>query len=82
MHPTVKPVEIIEPCIRMCAAKRAVVLDLFGGSGSTLIACEKTNRHCRIMELDPKYCQVIIDRMIALDPSIEIKKNGEPYVKD
>ena len=38
------------------------VLDLFGGSGSTLIACEKTNRYCRMMELDPKYCDVIIKR--------------------
>jgi DNA modification methylase len=60
MHPTQKPVAIPERAIRN--HKAAIVLDLFGGSGSTLIACEKTNRDCRMMELDPKYCDVIIKR--------------------
>lgn len=60
MHPTQKPVAIPERAIRN--HKAATVLDLFGGSGSTLIACEKTNRQCRMMELDPKYCDVIIKR--------------------
>ena len=60
MHPTQKPVAIPERAIRNHNA--ATVLDLFGGSGSTLIACEKTNRDCRMMELDPKYCDVIIKR--------------------
>jgi len=62
MHPTVKPIEIIEPCLRMCCSLGGLVLDLFGGSGSTLIACEKTKRKCRMMELDPKYIDVIIER--------------------
>lgn len=62
LHPTVKPIEIIEPCIRMCCSQNGNVIDLFGGSGSTMIACEKTDRHCFMMELDPLYCGVILDR--------------------
>jgi len=60
MHPTQKPVAIPERAIKN--HKVATVLDMFGGSGSTLIACEKTARDCRMMELDPKYCDVIIKR--------------------
>jgi DNA modification methylase len=60
LHPTQKPVAIPERAIRN--HKAATVLDLFGGSGSTLIACEKTARDCRMMELDPKYCDVIVTR--------------------
>jgi len=60
VHPTQKPVELIEWCFDRWDAGN--VVDLFGGSGSTLIACEKTNRKCFMMELDPQYCQVIIDR--------------------
>lgn len=52
------------------------VLDLFLGSGTTMVAAHQLNRKCYGMELDPKYCQVIIDRMRKLDPTIEIKKNG------
>ena len=62
LHPTMKPVELIEYLILNNTKGQDVVLDTFGGSGSTLIACEKTNRHCRMMELDPKYCDVIIKR--------------------
>ena len=51
----------------------------FGGSGTTMVACHQMNRRGRLVEFDPKYCQVIIDRMLKLDPTIEIKKNGEPY---
>ena len=58
-HPTQKPVELLEWCL---AKADGLVLDPFGGSGSTLIACEKTNRHCRMMELDPTYCDVIVKR--------------------
>lgn len=49
-------------------------------SGTTMVACEETGRKARVIELDPKYCAVIIDRMIKAFPDIEIKKNGEPYV--
>jgi DNA modification methylase len=62
LHPTMKPVEICEYGIRHSSPVRAAVLDLFGGSGSTLIACEKSGRKARLMELDPKYIDVIIKR--------------------
>jgi hypothetical protein len=61
VHPTQKPLKVIEYSLEYIKAGK-VVLDLFGGSGSTLIACEKTGRQCRMMELDPKYCDVIIKR--------------------
>lgn len=61
-HPTQKPVAVPQHAIEKSSRNNQIVLDLFGGSGSTLIACEKTNRECRMMELDPKYCDVIIKR--------------------
>ena len=61
VHPTMKPVEIIEMALSDHAGRK-IVYDSFGGSGSTLIACEKTNRQARLMELDPKYCDVIVKR--------------------
>ena len=62
LHPTMKPVAILENQIKIASNNNSPVLDLFGGSGSTLIACEKTNRQARLIELDPKYCDVIIKR--------------------
>jgi DNA modification methylase len=62
VHPTQKPVELIEKAINNSSKSGDIILDLFGGSGSTLIACEKQNRHARLMELDPKYCDVIVKR--------------------
>jgi DNA modification methylase len=56
-----------------------IVLDQFIGTGTTMVAAHQLNRKCYGMELDPKYCQVIIDRMHKLDPSLEIKINGKPY---
>lgn len=64
VHPTMKPVELIEIALADNAGKKTVY-DGFGGSGSTLIACEKTDRACRMMELDPKYVDVIIKRWQA-----------------
>jgi DNA modification methylase len=57
-----KPVFLIERAIRNSSKSRDIVLDPFGGSGSTLIACEKTGRQSRLIELDPKYCDVIVQR--------------------
>ena len=62
VHPTQKPVVLSEEAILNSSKGLDIVLDLFGGSGSTLIACEKTNRKARLMELDPKYVDVIIER--------------------
>ena len=62
LHPTMKPIELIVNACLNSTQSGDKVLDLFGGSGSTLIACEQTNRKCYMMELDPHYCQVIIDR--------------------
>lgn len=62
LHPTQKPVALAEEALDKTTKPGWLILDLFGGSGSTLIACEKTGRHARLMELDPKYCDVIIKR--------------------
>ena len=62
LHPTMKPVELVERAIRNSSKGRDTVLDPFGGSGTTLIACEKTGRQARLIELEPKYCDVIIRR--------------------
>jgi DNA modification methylase len=75
-HSTQKPVE--------CMAKPignhdGDVYDPFLGSGTTMVASHQLKRKCYGMELDPKYCQVIIDRMLKLDPTLQIKRNGQPY---
>jgi len=62
VHPTMKPVELFEYQIKNSSKPNAIVLDLFGGSGTTAIVCEKTGRKARLMELDPKYCDVIVKR--------------------
>jgi DNA modification methylase len=62
LHPTMKPVNLVQRMIEWSSTAGEVVLDLFGGSGSTMIACEKTGRKARLMELDPKYCDVIVKR--------------------
>ncbi len=62
LHPTMKPVELVERAIRNSSKGRDTVLDPFGGSGTTLISCEKAERQARLIELEPKYCDVIIRR--------------------
>ncbi len=64
-HPTMKPVALIEHCLKNVTQRGTLTFDPFGGSGSTLIACEKTNRRCYMMELDPRYCDVIVARWEA-----------------
>lgn len=84
LHVTMKPVEVIAWAIQQAKERAEVIVDLFGGSGSTLIACEQLNRKCYMCELDPKYVQVIIDRYINLrgsDKDIFLIKDGKkiPY---
>ena len=62
MHPTVKPVAMIEDALRDCSHRGEIVLDPFGGSGTTLIAAERTGRRARLMEIDPLYCDVTVRR--------------------
>ena len=62
LHPTMKPVELVERAVMNSSRQGEIVLDPFAGSGSTLIACEKTGRSARLMEIDPRYCDVIIRR--------------------
>ncbi len=62
MHPTVKPVALVADAIRDCSRRGGVVLDSFGGSGTTLVACERTHRKARLIELDPIYCDQIVRR--------------------
>ena len=62
LHPTMKPIKLITNELEISSNKNSNILDFFGGSGSTLIACEQLNRNCYMMELDPKYVDVIINR--------------------
>jgi DNA modification methylase len=84
-HPTQKPIEIMSWCFeyadRHSKNEIKLVLDAYLGSGSTMVTCHQLNRKCYGMELDPKYCQVIIDRMLKLDPSLSVRRNGETYAK-
>ncbi len=75
-HPTMKPVKVIEWCVNLLEDSKPI-LDIFLGSGSTMVAAHQLKRKCYGMELDPKYCQVIIDRMRKLDPDLIIKRNGK-----
>jgi DNA modification methylase len=78
-HPTMKPVSLVAYLIKNSSKQDDIVLDTFLGSGTTMVASHQLGRKCYGMELDPKYCKVIIDRMKLLDSSIVIKKNGEVY---
>jgi DNA modification methylase len=81
VHPTQKPLQIVEFSLDYIKAG-PVVLDLFGGSGSTLIACEKTNRKARLMELAPQYCDVIIKRWQDFTGKIATHaETGQPFAE-
>jgi len=80
LHPTTKPVELVERAIFNSSKHDNVVLDLFGGSGSTMIACEKANRKNMSMELDPKYVDVIIKRwQDYTDKEAVLESTGEKF---
>ena len=78
-HPTMKPIGLFSYQIENSSKQGDIVVDAFGGSGTTMVACEQLKRKAYVIEYDPKYCQVIIDRMIKLDPALEIKRNGIKY---
>ena len=82
LHPTMKPIALIEKQILNSSLRGQIVLDPFGGSGSTMIACEKTNRVCRMAELDPKYCDVIIRRFIDTFGGVAINQDGVEFKVD
>jgi DNA modification methylase len=80
LHPTMKPVALVERAIRNSSKSRDIVLDPFGGSGSTLVACEKASRQARLIELDPSYCDVIVQRWQAWTGEQGVlAKNGRSY---
>jgi DNA modification methylase len=80
VHPTQKPVELIEKAIANSSKGGDIVFDCFGGSGSTLIACEKNGRYARLMELDPKYCDVIVRRWQAFTgKQAVLESTGQPF---
>lgn len=82
-HPTMKPVELFQYQVENSSKRKGMVLDLFGGSGTTAIACEKTGRHARLMELDPRYCDVIVKRWQAFTgKTATLEATGEKFPED
>ena len=77
-HPTTKPIDLFAYQIGNNTKEGQIVLDLFGGSGTTMIAAHKLNRKCLMTEIDPLYCDVIVTRMKKLYPDLQIKLNGKP----
>lgn len=80
-----KPIPLLAYPIKNSSASNGVVMDLFGGSGSTLMACEQTDRICRTMELDPKYASVIVQRYAGANESnqgITVERKGKTYSLD
>jgi len=79
IHPTMKPVALVQGMIVNSSRDEDVVLDLFGGGGSTMIACEKVNRNARLMELDPKYADVIVQRWQDFTGKEAVHENGKTF---
>lgn len=77
LHPTVKPINLVADAIKDCSKRRDIVLDPFGGSGTTLIAAEKTGRYARLIELDPHYCDVIVQRWEKLTGEKALLQGGQ-----
>jgi DNA modification methylase len=86
MHPTVKPVKLVADAILDCSNAYHVILDLFAGSGTTIVAAEQTNRLCYCMELDPKYCDVAVRRWVKFmrenRQDFTVKCNGAPLTDE
>jgi len=82
VHGTQKPIAVPSRAINNSSKKDDLVLDYFGGSGSTMVASHQLKRKCYGMELDPKYCDVIVKRMIKLDDTLTVKRNGVDVTND
>jgi hypothetical protein len=72
VHPTMKPLQLVADAMQDCSNENDIILDLFGGSGSTMVAAHKTGRIAYLSELEPKYVNVIIRRMLSVDSSLKI----------
>jgi DNA modification methylase len=82
MHPTVKPIALIADAIKDCTKRGEVVLDTFGGSGSTLIAADQCGRNARVIELDPLYCDTIIRRFQRITgEAARLDETGETFAE-
>jgi len=81
-HPTQKPTKLSRWFIEKYSSEKNLIADIYLGSGSTMVASHQLKRKCYGMELDPKYCDVIVKRMIKLDPNISVKRNGIDCKKD
>lgn len=82
VHPTQKPIDLISWAVKKFANNANLICDYFLGSGATMAASHQLKRKCYGMELDPKYCDVIVKRMLKLDPNLTVKRNGEIYLPD
>ena len=74
-HPTMKPLQLLARHVKNSSKQEELVLDIFGGSGSTMMTCEQLNRRCFMMELDPKYVDVIIERWEKFTGEKAVKLN-------
>jgi DNA modification methylase len=82
MHPTVKPVALVADAIRDCSHRGEIILDPFGGSGTTMIAAQKTGRYARLVEIDPLYCDVILRRFEAFTgEQAVLAETGETFTQ-
>jgi DNA modification methylase len=85
-HPMMKPVELVQKAVTNGCRKDGVVVDLFGGSGTTLIASEKIGRKCFMMEMDSHYCDVIVKRYLIFCETngirVQAKRNGKPFKQE
>jgi DNA modification methylase len=79
LHPTMKPVELIDRALVNSSKAGDIALDLFGGSGSTLIACERTGRKARLVEIDPRYCDVILERWQDFTGRKAVRQDGTSF---
>lgn len=81
MHPTVKPINLIADAIRDCSRRGDIILDPFGGSGTTLLAAHRTRRKARLIELDPVYCDVTVRRWEKVTDREVLVATGQAFAE-